>query len=283
MKITNTTHIIEHQFTIPISSEVQLSRTVNYYIIERAKLYLVDCGTQDAFPQLVAYLHSINRNITEIAAVFLTHSHPDHIGALKKIQEASACKVYAHTSEVNWIEDIEIQFQQRPVPGFQQMVSGSVKISNPILNEEPLVLEPDLTLNVLHTPGHSRGSVCYYLNQDQVLFSGDAILLPGDLPIYTNARDYIHSIHNIGHVPSTTTVLSANHPPLSGENFATLLTESERYLNQIQQIVLQHQELINTKGAIPFCQQVLSHLGFPIHLTNPLLLASFISHLKQYS
>ena len=59
--------------------------------------------------------------------MILTHAHPDHIGSAKAIEEATRCTVAAHENAKHWIEDVDLQFQERPVPGFHSLVGESFK------------------------------------------------------------------------------------------------------------------------------------------------------------
>jgi len=86
----------------------------------------------------------------------LTHSHPDHIGALKSIKERYSCCVYASRGERDWIEDIDLQYEKRPIPGFYGLVDGSVPVDNILSDGDLLYLEPGITIQVIGAPGHSR-------------------------------------------------------------------------------------------------------------------------------
>lgn len=119
----------------------------------------------------------------------LTHPHPDHIGAVRAIQAATNCRIAAHPAERAWIEDVVLQNRERPVPGFSILVGGSVRLDceltegGSINSEDTEVGE----LRVFHTPGHSPGSISLSLPNEGVLFSGDAIPVTADLPVYDDA------------------------------------------------------------------------------------------------
>ena len=68
-----------HQIKIDFHVTEQISRFVYVYIIEANSLYLVDSGVFGCEKQIIDYLDSIGRNISEIKAIFLTHAHPDHM------------------------------------------------------------------------------------------------------------------------------------------------------------------------------------------------------------
>jgi hydroxyacylglutathione hydrolase len=58
----------------------------------------------------------------------LTHAHPDQIGGAQAICAATGCHVLAHAAHRTWIEDVAQQVWERPVPGFHQLVGGSVPV-----------------------------------------------------------------------------------------------------------------------------------------------------------
>ena len=61
----------------------------------------------------------------------------------------------------------------------------------------------------MHAPGHSKGSVSFYLKEEKALFTADAIILPGELPIYEDVKDYINSIKKIQSIGRINYLLSS--------------------------------------------------------------------------
>ena len=121
-------HRLKINFEIPVSPTLKLPRFVYLFVVEGDKLHFIDTGVAPAFGQVENFLKNIRRNFSDIQNIFLTHSHPDHIGAAKLIQEKTKYIVHALQNEKNWIEDTNLQCKVRPVPGFQQLVAGSVKL-----------------------------------------------------------------------------------------------------------------------------------------------------------
>lgn len=74
------------------------------------------------------YIRKTGRNPEDISLIILTHSHPDHIGSAHEIQRTTGCTIAAHHGERAWIEDVELQSRERPVPDFHSLVGGSVRI-----------------------------------------------------------------------------------------------------------------------------------------------------------
>lgn len=103
------------------------------------------------------------------AAILLTHGHFDHILAVKDICRAFPCKVYAGREEDRLLQDSSLN------------LSGSMGSEQMSVEADVLVKDGDMLSligfewKVLETPGHTAGSVCYYVESEQVLLSGDTL------------------------------------------------------------------------------------------------------------
>ena len=93
----------------------------------------------------------------EIAAIFLTHGHFDHVGGVREIAAETGCRVYLCDADL-------------AMP--PQMTAGPLYYTN-TYSEGSFVEEAGLSFKVLHTPGHTPGSVC--LMCENALFSGDTL------------------------------------------------------------------------------------------------------------
>jgi hydroxyacylglutathione hydrolase len=115
-----------------------------------------------------------------IEHILLTHSHFDHVGGLAELKELSSAPISIHPDAVPMLENAVTaarlwQFTiPEPPPADRMLVDGD------LINVGNLVLE------VLFTPGHAPGHVCFYLESEGVLFDGDVLFHQGigrtDLP-----------------------------------------------------------------------------------------------------
>jgi hydroxyacylglutathione hydrolase len=275
MQISKKVHLLKIPFQIPIAPGKTLERFVNIFLIVGEKIHLVDAGVKGSHEVIFDYIKSTGRNKNEIASIFLTHSHPDHIGAAKTIKEITECRIYANPIELDWIEDTEKQFHERPVPGFNNLVEGPVKVDKLLSPQEIILLEDEITLEILYTPGHSDGSTSFRFIEEEILFTGDVILLPGEMPIYTDVEKYFKSLELIDTSKNIKTILSAWDIPRHGEEISTTIRNSKNYIEKIQ-IAVQKIAADKTNSInMEFVLAVLHELQLPPVIANPLLLISF--------
>ncbi len=189
MRINEHVHLIRKEFWV--TSKVK--RYINIYLITGKNCYLIDSGVAGSETEIAEYMESIGRCLNDIKGIFLTHSHPDHAGAAAAIKRLTECKIYAPCMELSWIENIQKQFEERPIPNFYQLLSESVHVDEPLCDGEKIQLENGLMIHAVATPGHSHGSMSFVLNSNTV-FTGDAIPTADDLPIFIDFEESIKSL-----------------------------------------------------------------------------------------
>ncbi len=126
-----------------------------------------------------------------VAAILLTHGHFDHVGGVKEIFAQTDCDIYLYPADC-----------QMP----EAMTAGPLSYTNSYCDGDTLHLA-GLTVNVLHTPGHTPGSVC--LICEDSLFSGDTLFAGScgrtDLPC-GSWEELTHSLQILGSLPGDYTV-----------------------------------------------------------------------------
>ena len=123
----------------------------NGYILyqkDQKKCYIIDPGYQPK--KFITYI--IENNLI-LAGVILTHLHHDHTGAAEAVSNHFDCPIYMH-------EDDAFVYRGR--------------VDTRLKDGDTFDLEGE-TLEVLHTPGHTRGSICIYSEKSKVCFTGDTI------------------------------------------------------------------------------------------------------------
>jgi len=196
----------------------------NTYIIwnEEQEGLIIDPGSESR--RIIDFIRE--KNIKPLA-ILLTHAHFDHIGAVDAVREAFVIPVYIHKNEEDWLEDPN----KNGSAHFPLGIVSAGKAEHIIENEQKLTLGK-FRLQIFETPGHSPGSISFYFQEENVVFSGDALFQGSigrtDLP-FGNYQQLIQSIHEKllvlpeetlvcpGHGPETTIQAEMNSNPfLSG-------------------------------------------------------------------
>jgi hydroxyacylglutathione hydrolase len=279
MQVSKHIHALRIPFKIPISPGKMIDRDVCSYLVFGNTITLVDTAVLGAEAIIFDYIRKKGRDPKEISLVILTHSHPDHIGSAKAVKEATGCAVAAYSAEKDWIEDTEKQGRERPVPGFQTLVGGPVAVDRLLAEGETVSLGEKITGEVMHVPGHSRGSIALFFKDEKAIITGDALPLPNDLPIYEDIAASVHSINRLKKVRYIETLLSSWEAPLHGsELIAKRMDDSLRYLRRIHEMVLQAKR--QGREDLPeLCRYVVAELGLPPFAANPLVARSFAANL----
>jgi len=274
MQVTDQIHALKVPFHVT-TPQGKIPRFVYVYLIYGERICLIDSGVVSSERIIFDYIKKTGRSPEDISLLVLTHSHPDHIGAAQAVKKASGCKVATHTAERAWIEDVDVQARDRPVPGFHTLVGGSVKVDCTLQDGDVLDLGKGLSLNVVHTPGHSKGSISLWLPEERALFSADAVPISGDLPIYEDIFESAGSIKRLRRLPGIEFLLASWDDPRRGEQAYEIMDEGLRYLQRIHAAVLKIAEESRDLEPMELCRRTLKELGMPETIANPLVAGSF--------
>src|SRR5215210_7491719 len=129
-----------------------------------AEAIVIDPG--DEAPRL---LEAIDALEVEVAAILLTHTHFDHVGAVAPVARATGAEVWCPEAELPVLADI-MRFV--PWPGFGPFESYDAE--HAVAGGERLTLA-GMEIDVLFTPGHSPGHVTYSIPAERAIFSGDVL------------------------------------------------------------------------------------------------------------
>ena len=149
-------------------------RGATAFLIVEDELTLIDAGLQGSKGLLVRYLDRIGRTMSDIARVVCTHGHPDHIGGVRELVFGTSIEVLLHPADT---ERLKVSFRDvvaRPAPGqIVALLTKGPEDAKPVRDGDVL---PALGgLHVVHTPGHTPGSVCLYSPARRLLFVGDVL------------------------------------------------------------------------------------------------------------
>ena len=271
-----TIHSITIPFKVPLSPTVDLDRFVNIFLVEGSELALIDAGVKGSEAIVLQYLRSRGRRPKELKKLILTHSHPDHMGAAKEIVEATGCEVLAHEKERAWIEDPSLQKASRPVPGFDILVSGPVMVDREV-DDGDLIDIGQGSLTVVSTPGHSAGHISLWSSEGRTVITGDAVPVPGELPIYDDAFSSLASLRRVRGLGAEV-MLSAWERPLEGREINKRLDDASLLVQTIHRSVVR-----NAKGrevTPELMAAVMRDLNLPEAQANPMVARTILSHLN---
>lgn len=159
-----------------------------YIVYDDVNCLIVDPGGE---PEKVIEL--IVKLQVKPQAILLTHAHFDHIGAVDELRNHFNLDVYLHEAESDWLSDPNLNgsilFTRTPV---------TTKAPDKILKTGKMDLS-SFSFEVIHTPGHSPGSVTFVFETEKFIISGDVLFQQGvgrtDLP-GGNSNELVNSIRN---------------------------------------------------------------------------------------
>jgi hypothetical protein len=117
-----------------------------------------------------------------------------------------------------------------------------------------------------------------YIENDGVLFCGDSVILPGELPIYENIIDTISSVNKLMQISNVKVLLSSWDEQVYSNNILTKMKQSLEYLKTIHKIIRAVPNAIDYPP-IELCKIVIEKMNFPSSSINPLVARSFQSNI----
>jgi len=146
----------------------------NVYLVEDAdKLILIDTGLPRSDKKIVKYIESLDRKPTDVSTIVLTHFHIDHVGSAKKMKELTNAQVAVHEVDADFVAGKKAP----PKPKNLMFKALSSVFKAALVEPELLLKDGDKVgrLIVIHTPGHSEGSISLLDADRKVMFAGDAV------------------------------------------------------------------------------------------------------------
>lgn len=156
-------------------------RTSNVYLlVSDTGLTLIDAGMAGDADQIAAQIQEGGYALSELATIIITHAHADHTGSVAALVRRSGAQVIAHQDEVPYIEGTEnmptSSVLQRTMRWLVDLLPGGGKALEVTRGlEDGEMLDALGGLLVIHTPGHTPGSICLYQEERGILLCGDLL------------------------------------------------------------------------------------------------------------
>ena len=169
-----------------------------------------DCIVIDPGCYYQGIVNYIKKNNLNLKAILLTHGHFDHMRGVNILENEFQVPLYIGSLDLDNLKDTELNVSK-------YFAKGEVTIDVPGIGvedgEELDILSEKI--RVIATPFHTAGSVCYYLKDSHILFSGDTLFKRGigrtDLP-GSNHREIRRSVSKLAHLDDETKVYPGHGP-----------------------------------------------------------------------
>lgn len=142
----------------------------NCYLVSNAKK---DCIIFDPGEEGERIIKAIRTNHLNPKAIFLTHAHFDHIGAVDEVRDAFQIPVYIHEKEADWLTDPSKNgsAKYRELPNYCMKPA----LAEHIIRSEQSFHVGEMKFKAVFTPGHSPGSISYIFEEDGFAIVGDTL------------------------------------------------------------------------------------------------------------
>jgi glyoxylase-like metal-dependent hydrolase (beta-lactamase superfamily II) len=258
LEISEFLHVIECPFRLGINTTVYVYGAKNKTFIDSGISLSPDY-------QIIPYLTAQGVNIDQIKDLVNTHGHFDHMGGNARLRQVTGCRISAHTYDAPWIQDHEKHYQEFelkysryfPVPpeakhSFLLGSGESTKVDR-LLSDGDMIDLGEISLIVIHTPGHTPGCICLFDKERKLLFTGDSIQgtgLTSDrfklsvLPLYEDVEAYKKSLRKVLQLDFDTLLSAHTFEPyrkvfLEGREARRFVQDSLTYVDRLENSVME--------------------------------------------
>jgi glyoxylase-like metal-dependent hydrolase (beta-lactamase superfamily II) len=180
-----------HRISVPTPFYVG---PVNVYLVEEDPLTLIDVGPRndDSLEALKSGLARLGYKLADIKRIIISHAHADHFGLAQLVVEESGAVVFIHEWDAPAVSantdyrayreilagaGVPREAIDRMEAGYEKFKGFAYPLSQvEVLKDEDEILFEHESLTVVHTPGHTPGSICLVRSSNRLVFSSDTVL-----------------------------------------------------------------------------------------------------------
>jgi glyoxylase-like metal-dependent hydrolase (beta-lactamase superfamily II) len=204
-----------------------------YLILEGdGSLTLVDTGMSKSGKKILDYVQSaLSKKPSDVKTIVLTHAHLDHVRGALEVKNATGGKIAIHEADADFLSQKKKMVPPGGVFRILFAILGPFFSSPPVEADQKLHENDRIgNLTVIHTPGHTPGSISLYDSSKKVMFVGDAVIyskgeMRGPPKQFTqNMNEAMQSVQKISEYDFET-MLSGHGEPLKSPNASKAVKE----------------------------------------------------------
>jgi glyoxylase-like metal-dependent hydrolase (beta-lactamase superfamily II) len=156
-------------------------RAANVFLIVEDTLTLIDTGFRSTGPRIIDFIRRLDRRPEELRLIIITHCHPDHDGGMPELKKITGARTACHKADI-MVADQPLPYPRRFQAALELRPLAPLRSRLGIPADEIDIklqggeeLPPLGGLKVIHTPGHTPGSICLLAPKYKLLFAGDTL------------------------------------------------------------------------------------------------------------
>lgn len=182
----------------------------NVFLLAGDTLALVDTGFKGRSIHILREIDRLGYSPTDVTSIIITHHHADHVGSLAALKEVTHAKVIAHHADAPYIDGSLPQ----PGPAKPEWLSDKLATFQELWSTTPVAVDVLVSdgdklpilggIKILHTPGHTPGSISLFLEKEGLVIVGDLLSHTAGLSLPSKAFtiNLVQEIQSIRRVAS---------------------------------------------------------------------------------
>jgi len=217
----------------------------NVFLLTGNELTLVDTGYRGGTKRILKEVGRLGYCPSDISNIIITHHHADHAGNLTALKLATQSKVITHPADAPYIDGrlppprpAGLRWLSKAVPLRRLWTATPAAVDMPVNDGDQLPILDGI--KVVHTPGHTPGSICLWLKHQRLIITGDLLAnrFRLSLPSKTFTADMTQEIRSIARLASLDfDIICFGHgSPLVDKAHPTIVNFAERLEGKHQRV-----------------------------------------------